>query len=587
MIKIRVFNPQAPSELQELELSPEISLNHECLIGRLPNSNLFLDRPEVSRMHGKICYRDGQYYFVDLHSRLGSWVNTEAAKAEQEYPLNSGDIIKIGGFALMVVEIQIAGVAVPPPSVSQEGVTVIGLNPIPQPEAPEPVVSTPSPQVSAPAPEPVAVSEAASPDQYMPVALVDPNQFPRWNKGDIDVRCIQIIDETADVKTFRFVTEPPTLFTYKPGQFATLNLQINGEEVLRSYSISSTPSRPHTLEFTVKRVPAPANSDPSIPPGLVSNWLHDNIKVGSTINLSGPLGKFTCFANPSQKLLFISAGSGITPMMSMSRWVQDTGADCDIVFLHSARSPQDIICRQELEMLSAQNPKFHLAITTTRREPGQNWMGYMGRVDAAMIKMMAPDYKERTVYVCGPNPFMEAVKATLESIDFPMQNYYEESFGGPKKSKPKNAAATQPPVAPPPPVVNPVGGLMGMMGQMPAQAPVAATPSAPAAASSPAAPVAPVAAPASAGGQTVIVFSKTGKEVACDGEESILDIAEQNEVKIRNSCRAGTCGSCKKRKLEGEVNVQGDPDGLEEEDKQEGYILTCISFPVGRVVVDA
>lgn len=585
MIKIRVFNPQAPSELQELELSPELSLNHECLIGRLPNSNLFLDRPEVSRMHGKIGYRDGQYYFVDLHSRLGSWVNSEAAKGEQEYPLNSGDIIKIGGFVLMVVDLQTSGAPMPPPSVSHEGDTVIGVaDPILQPP-PEPVVSpTPTPQPVAPVSEPAAATGAAAPEQYMPVAFVDPNQFPRWNKGDLDVRCIQIIDETADVKTFRFVAEPPVLFTYKPGQFANLNLEINGEEVLRSYSISSTPSRPHTLEFTVKRVAAPPNSDPSVPRGLVSNWLHDNIKVGSTINLSGPLGKFTCFNNPSSKLLFISAGSGITPMMSMSRWVQDTGADCDIVFLHSARSPQDIICRQELEMLSAQNPKFHLAITTTRREPGQNWMGYMGRIDAAMIQMMAPDYKERTVYVCGPNPFMEAVKATLESIGFPMENYYEESFGGPKKSKPP-AAVAQAPVAPPAPVVNPVGGLMGMMGQMPAQAPVAASPAA--AVSSPAAPVAPISAPASVGGQTVIVFSKTGKEVACDGEESILDIAEQNDVKIRSSCRSGTCGTCKKRKLEGEVNVQGDPDGLEDEDKQEGFILTCISFPVGRVTVDA
>ena len=72
-------------------------------------------------------------------------------------------------------------------------------------------------------------------------------------------------------------------------------------------SISSTPSRPHSIEITVKRVPAPRD-EPSAPPGLVSNWLHDNLKVGSQIEVNAPVGKFTNFANPSPKLFLISAG---------------------------------------------------------------------------------------------------------------------------------------------------------------------------------------------------------------------------------------------------------------------------------------
>ncbi len=91
----------------------------------------------------------------------------------------------------------------------------------------------------------------------------------------------------------------------------------------------------------------------------------------------------------------------------------------------------------------------------------------------------------------------------------------------------------------------------------------------------------------SSSSQTTIVFAKSSKEVSCDGEESILSVAEQEGVKIRSSCRSGVCGSCKKRKIQGEIRLEGEPEALEESDHQEGYILTCISFPVGRVEIDA
>ena len=424
-----------------------------------------------------------------------------------------------------------------------------------------------------------------SPQEYMPLAMVEPSQVSRWLKGDLVVRCISIIDETQDVKTFRFVADPPVLFTYKPGQFVTLDLEINNEQISRSYSISSTPSRPHTLEITVKRVPPPPDSASVVPKGLVSNWLHDNMTVGTTINLSGPLGKFTCFANPSQKLLLISAGSGITPMMSMSRWLCDTGANCDIVFFHSARSPRDIVFRYELELMSAQHPNFHLLVSTTRKEIGHSWLSLTGRINAAMLQVVVPDFRERTVYVCGPDTFMHSVKELLESIDFPMQNYYEESFGPPakksKSEKPKQqVAASNKPHTAPPPVVH---GLKELMRNLPRDT----TPKSNVGSAT------PVSAPTKSvptvlsSSQTAVIFLKSSKEVSGDGEESILSLAELEGVKIRSSCRAGVCGSCKKRKLKGEIRVEGEPEALEESDHQDGYILTCISYPIGRVEIDA
>ncbi len=130
-----------------------------------------------------------------------------------------------------------------------------------------------------------------------------------WSEGVTTVKIADIVEETHDVKTFRLVGEKPVLFSYRPGQFITFLLNIDGQDVERSYSMSSSPSRPHVLELTVKRVPG----------GVVSNWLCDHVKLGQRLTLKVPAGKFSCFNYPAAKMLFVGAGSGITPLMAMSR----------------------------------------------------------------------------------------------------------------------------------------------------------------------------------------------------------------------------------------------------------------------------
>jgi glycine betaine catabolism B len=583
VIKIKVIDPKKPEQLQEVDLNLNTKLNHECFIGRLLNCDLVLDGTEVSRMHGKISHKNENYYYADLASSCGSRLNGENAQINHDYLLKNGDSIQVGRYFLMIVQISSV-------QRSSNDDTIIDIPQVektsPQSDnqeiVPEPKVETKP--VEAPLPAPAVV---VAPQEYMPVGMIEPTDLQRWTKGDLTVRCISVIDETYDVKTFRFACDPPVLFTYKPGQFVTLDLEINGEEVSRSYSISSTPSRPHTLEITVKRVPPPGGSEPETPKGLVSNWLHDNVTAGSIIKLSGPLGKFTCFANPSQKLLLISAGSGITPMMSMSRWLCDTGANCDIIFFHCARSPRDIIYRYELEMMSGRYPNFHLAVSTTRNEPGHSWLSLTGRLDAAMLQVVAPDYRIRTVYVCGPDTFMEGTKQMLESISFPMQNYYEESFGPPKKKTKSVEPKEQTVPSSTAKNVTPVAGFMDMMRNLSTETVPESNVSDRVAVSASVAAPTPTLPKSTSSGKTVVVFSKSGKEVDCDGEEPILNLADQEGVKIRSSCRAGVCGSCKKRKLEGEVRLEGEPEGLEESELQEGYILTCISYPIGKVVIDA
>jgi glycine betaine catabolism B len=404
MITLSLIDCLSPEVPRKLCIQPDLMPNRECSIGRSLASGLALDRPEISRLHAKLSYQNGSYYFTDLASSGGSRIHNELVQPHQDYLLCVGDAIQLGNYQLTVIDL---------------------TTPEERTEVWEEVPLTPA--------------------QYMPVATIPTEQLDRWQKGDLTVRCLEIIDETADAKTFRFVAEPPVLFTYKPGQFVTLDVNIGGEQVLRSYSISSTPSRPHSLEITVKRVPAAGEG---LPPGLVSNWLHDRVQVGGLINLRGPFGKFTCFNHPDRKILFISAGSGITPMMSMSRWIGDTMSDCDIVFLHSARHPDDIIYRQELELMSARHPKFRPLITLTRTQSGKGWLGLTGRIDANLIRSNIPDFADRTVFVCGPNAFMEATKQVLASINYPMDKYHEESFGASKKLKSPQPESKSAPPAP-------------------------------------------------------------------------------------------------------------------------------------------
>lgn len=402
--------------------------------------------------------------------------------------------------------------------------------------------------------------------QFMPLVHTDYPALPRWTGGKIAVRCVKVIPETHDVKTFRFAADPPVLFSHKPGQFLTLDLNIEGKRVVRSYTISSPPTSSHLLDITVKRVPD----------GLVSNFLHDNVKAGDALTVTGCGGKFNCWDIPARKILFISGGSGITPCMAMTRWLRDTESDCDIVFLHSARTPGDIIFRRELELIDSQRENFRLFITCTSPPHGESWAGCIGRINAELIQMVCPDVMERVVFTCGPQPFMAATRSLFESSGFPMSQYHEESFGGRKRvpeARASVASAASAGVASTPAtltkwVTKPV--------EKPANSVEPIRDSA----------VPKNDAPVDAGKRFNIAFRTSGKELICAGDELILDLAEKNGIGIESSCRAGSCGTCKTRKASGSVESDC-TDGLTEEEKRDGFILVCVSRPTSPVVLEA
>lgn len=500
MLKTKVINTHT-NHVYTAELVPRPGQQFECLIGRHPNCDLILDGPAVSRVHGRILFELGQCFFADLGSTDGSRLNNEEIQVNRAYKIAPDDVIRMGEFALIVEEVE-------------------GLDA-----------------------ERLSVSQSIHQAGHQAGSLANRSWATAGAAQEATVRCVQIIQETYDVKTFRFVAEPELLFHFKPGQFVTLKLPITtpkGQPIRRSYSISSSPSRPHTLDITVKRVSATRQD---LPPGLVSNWLHDQLEVGMTLSLQGPHGDFNCIDHPADKLLLISAGSGITPMMSMAQWLSDLAANTDITFIHAARTPLDIIFRQRLELLAAQHPHFQLAFTLTQKSSAAPWSGYRGRLNPALLSAICPDFMARTAFVCGPASFMTSTRDLLAAASFPMENYFEESFGAP-----------------------------------PSQATSASTTPSPAESS-------PISPSASLPSSPTVEFSTSGKTIPCDATETLLDIAEQAGIALASGCRMGSCGACKQPLAAGEVCYDIEPRGLSERDRASGHVLTCIAKPIGKVVL--
>ncbi|PHS20552.1 MAG: hybrid-cluster NAD(P)-dependent oxidoreductase [Kangiella sp.] len=355
-----------------------------------------------------------------------------------------------------------------------------------------------------------------------------------WNTRKTPVTCINVIQETHDVKTFQFQADDAQLFHFKPGQFIGLNLEIDGQKHNRSYTIASSPTRPHILEVTIKKEAG----------GVVSPWLHENIAIGSTLEIRGPAGRFNNLDTPSDKVLLISAGSGITPMMSMARFWTDLQPNKDILFLNWVRGVEDIIFRREIALLDSRNNNFKPEIICTQPGLSENWLGKRGRINKTALIDMVPDLADRTIFCCGPEGFMEAVKSCLQGLGFDMANYHDESFdpGGKKKKAQqektdlKKTVVSKPIEREFPPIYN-------------------------------------------------LKLKKSNIELEVKPNDILLEVLESANVDIGSSCRGGNCGACHVIKLSGKTYTQTE-DGLTDEYREQGQILTCTTKLLSDVELD-
>ncbi|MEB0013475.1 FAD-binding oxidoreductase [Glaciimonas sp. Gout2] len=381
---------------------------------------------------------------------------------------------------------------------------------------------------------------------------------PPWN-SDIQetLTCIQIRVETHDVKSFIFATPDNSGFTFRPGQFITLELEIEGETINRCYTISSTPTRPHTLSITVKRVPN----------GSVSNWLHDNLKAGDNVRVLGAAGEFTCVTFPADKYLFLSAGSGITPLMSMARTHFDLSDDRDITFIHSARTPDDIIFERELALIASSQQNFRTCFICERLGARRDWHGPTGMLSLSALTLMAPDFMEREIFVCGPAPYMKAVRSMLDAAGFERQHYHEESFSF--ENLPEEVRE---------------GVLEAVLEAHQEAAPNAELELA---ISPPSTEVAALALLIKSPEVTSfkVMFQKSAREIVCGAQQHVLEAARATGVRLASSCAQGMCGTCKVKLISGQVAMQH-KGGIRQREIDQGMVLLCCSKPLTDLVID-
>lgn len=340
-----------------------------------------------------------------------------------------------------------------------------------------------------------------------------------------ELECCSVVPEAPNVMTFSFVSPSRSWFRYNPGQFLTLELPVAGGVIWRTYTISSSPSRPLSISVTVKAQKG----------SIGTRWMLDSLQPGMKLRAKGPSGIFTLSPKPNSKYLFISAGAGITPTMSMLTYLFDRGIGTDIVLVNCARRPSEIICRRRLEQMAARVPSIKLHFIVAKDDPYDVWSGYRGHFNQIMLGLIANDYLDREIYCCGPETFMQSVRDILHTLGFDMAKYFQESFDAPIETK---------------------ADLPKLNDVVPDEAIKAE-----------------------------LIFAMSGITATCAETDTVLAAAKSSGLNISSGCNFGVCGTCKIRKIRGEVHMVHN-GGISEDDIEAGYILACCSHPIGQVEVE-
>lgn len=331
-----------------------------------------------------------------------------------------------------------------------------------------------------------------------------------WEHADsVSLICSRKWQETPDTVSFELESpDAPLVFNFKPGQFASLGFMIDGKEKFRAYSINSLPGETK-LQFTVKRVEG----------GLVSNFILDKLETGSAVSLLKPAGGFNCIDCPTKfKVTLVSAGCGITPVMSMVKYWLANDSAVEINFIHMARSKESTIYFEQLELLDRQYSNFNLRLllkdNTDSRHP-------QGRLDREWLFSLSPDLKDRTVFLCGPVGFMQDIKGYLQESGFDMNHFYQESYT-PEAAESMDSASEE------------------------------------------------------AGGNVQISVPGFGVELEAEHGSLLVEALEQGGLPIIAACRSGICGSCKCKVEKGSVESIS-KETLTEAEIEQGYVLACSS----------
>ena len=335
-------------------------------------------------------------------------------------------------------------------------------------------------------------------------------------KDSMNLVLAHIEQQTHDTKTLRFQIPKERRLRAKPGQFLTFQWTIDGQRVMRSYTISSSPVHENYVEITPKRMEN----------GCVSVFLNERAKPGLTVESSGPYGRFYFDETLHKSIVLIAAGSGITPMISMLRYINDLELATPVTLLYCVRTAADIIFQSELARLERSLPNFNYEVCLS--QPDLSWKGHSGRLSGELVSQHLIDVDSPTFFVCGPKGFMDHARQILSIIGVKQERILQESFGERKRPAEFHTQETR--------------------------------------------------------ADSTVVFLHSQKVCQASAGSILLNLAEKNGVQIPFGCRQGLCGTCATRVLSGTVEMDVEA-GLTAEQKNAGYVLPCVSRTSGTVVV--
>ena len=322
-------------------------------------------------------------------------------------------------------------------------------------------------------------------------------------------------------------------FSYKPGQYLTLNINLGGQDVRRSYSICSGVND-DTLEVAIKRVPG----------GLFSNFANDLLKVGDTVEVMPPQGRFCVRLQPERgkQYLFIAAGSGITPVISNLKSILESEPRSAVTLIYGNQRTPTIMFKERLSFLkNAYLDRLHWVNILSREDQGCELLN--GRLNNAKGLALAqrlinvPTFDE--YFICGPSGMPSEMSRWLRSHGVDAKSIHYELFAASAEDAENKLAKQR------------------------------------------------VRTENLAGRFSDVTIMHDGRSheftMAADGE-NLLDSGIGQGLDLPHSCKSGVCSTCRCRLLEGQVEMDI-MHGLEPEEIEAGFVLACPAHPISDLVV--
>ncbi len=235
---------------------------------------------------------------------------------------------------------------------------------------------------------------------------------------DFSGRVARIEDLTPTIKGLWIELDAP--ITFQAGQY--INLHIPGESQARAFSIASAPAQSHEIELNIRLVPG----------GTGTAWVHNQLRAGERVQLSGPYGRFFVrqSAHDKDKLgyLLLAGGSGLSSPRSMVLDLLAAGVDKPITLVNGARSRDELYHHEEFERLAAEHPQFTYVAALSGEAEGSDWQGARGFVHDAAKAHFNNDFRGHKAYLCGPPMMIDACITTLMQGRLFERDIYTEKF---------------------------------------------------------------------------------------------------------------------------------------------------------------